>query len=67
MIGECGMTDTKSQSMNDSSTPDDVAERLEVVALLDERYRLRDNPSRRRDLDVIYARLHRILDQRSRR
>ena len=43
--------------------PDDeqVRERLEIARLLDERYRLRDDPDRRNDLLRTHEQLRRLL------
>jgi hypothetical protein len=41
----------------------DVRHQLDILQLLDDRYRLREDPHRRPDLDLTHARLRERLDQ----
>jgi hypothetical protein len=53
--------------MADTRQPDDRAEnQMEIVRLLDERYRLREDPDRRNDLERIHARLRDRLEESKR-
>ena len=48
--------------MNDSiDTPDATEGQLEIVELLDERFRLREDPARAVELEVTHARLREML------
>ena len=48
--------------MNDTSDTDDAAEgQLEIVELLDERFRLREDPTRAAELEITHARLRERL------
>jgi hypothetical protein len=42
---------------------DVVSQQLDILQLLDERYRLREDPERRSDLDLTHARLRERLRQ----
>ncbi len=48
--------------MNDTIDTDDAAEgQLEIVELLDERFRLREDPTRAAELEITHARLREKL------
>jgi hypothetical protein len=49
--------------MGSADRNEDSANRLDIVQLLDERYRLREDPERRPDLDQTHARLRQRLSQ----
>jgi hypothetical protein len=49
--------------MDSADRNEDSAHRLDIVQLLDERYRLREDPERRPDLDLTHARLRQRLSQ----
>jgi hypothetical protein len=55
------MTTSATHLTSDSWAAEDPGYRLESVALLDARYRLREDPGRRRDLDATHARLREML------
>ena len=53
--------------MNDTIDTDDAAEgQLEIVELLDERFRLREDPSRAVELEITHAKLRERLHGRDR-
>jgi hypothetical protein len=49
--------------MGSADRNEDSVNRLDIVQLLDERYRLREDPERRPDLDLTHARLRQRLSQ----
>jgi hypothetical protein len=49
--------------MGSGDRNEDSVKRLDIVQLLDERYRLREDPERRPDLDLTHARLRQTLSQ----
>ena len=54
----------RSSYMTDSDQHDDqVAHQLEIIRLLDDRYRLREDPKRRLELERTHARLRERLRQ----
>jgi len=46
---------------NSEQRDDQLSERAEIARLLDDRYRLREDPERWRDLDRTHARLRELL------
>jgi hypothetical protein len=52
----------RNETMNDSIDSEDTTEgQLEIVELLDERFRLREDPTRAVELEVTHARLRERL------
>jgi hypothetical protein len=48
--------------MTDSDQQDDsLSHQLDIIRLLDDRYRLREDPARRLDLEITHARLRERL------
>jgi hypothetical protein len=47
--------------MTNSDQRDDVSDQLEIIQLLDERFRFREDPERRADLENTHARLRERL------
>jgi hypothetical protein len=52
--------------MSDSLAPSDDGEQLEIIELLDERFRLREDPGRTLELEDTHARLRESLHRAAR-